>query len=195
MPTTKSESRSSRPSHLWWFGFGAAMFTVAAFGAVRARQSGDATAAGLGDVWRSGRRRTTESPVRVVEAVTINEPMERVQQRWHSLGAELPESLHLSEMGTSGGEGRPWVRFTPAPGGRGTEVRVEFERQPRGPVSAAVMRWLGGDPTGQLRQDLRRFKQLVETGEVLLSEGPSLWRPGQPAASPDDIRRASRLEV
>jgi uncharacterized membrane protein len=53
----------------------------------------------------------------------------------------------------------------------------------------------GGDPTGQLRQDLKRFKQIIETGEVVLSEGPALWRPGQPAENVQEIRKAAGLEV
>ena len=63
------------------------------------------------------------------------------------------------------------VRLAPAPGGRGTEVRVEVEyRPPAGAVGASVARLLGEDAEQQLKDDLRRFKQAIETGEVVRSD-------------------------
>jgi uncharacterized membrane protein len=64
------------------------------------------------------------------------------------------------------------IRFTEAPGGRGTEVRVGLRyAQPGGTAGAAVARLLGEHPEQQVRDDLRRFKQVMETGEVVRSEG------------------------
>lgn len=64
------------------------------------------------------------------------------------------------------------VRLTPVRDGRATEVTVELEYDPpAGRVGAAVARLLGEEPQQQLRDDLRRFKQVVETGEVVRSEG------------------------
>jgi uncharacterized membrane protein len=64
------------------------------------------------------------------------------------------------------------VRFRPAPGGRGTEVRVELAyNPPAGRLGAIVARLLGENPEQQVRDDLRRFKQVMETGEVVRSEG------------------------
>ncbi|WP_063826603.1 SRPBCC family protein [Parafrankia discariae] len=64
------------------------------------------------------------------------------------------------------------VRFVPAPGGRGTEVHVELEYDvPAGAPGAAVAKLLGEEPGQQIADDLRRFKQLMETGEVVRSEG------------------------
>jgi uncharacterized membrane protein len=64
------------------------------------------------------------------------------------------------------------VRFVPAPGGRGTEVRVELNfSPPGGRVGAAVAKLFGEHPYQQVRDDLRRFKQVIETGEVTRSEG------------------------
>ena len=64
------------------------------------------------------------------------------------------------------------VRFLPAPGGRGTEVRVRLDyRIPGGALGKAVARWFGEDPHQQLDDDLRRFKQVMETGEVVRSDG------------------------
>jgi uncharacterized membrane protein len=71
---------------------------------------------------------------------------------------------------TVGNEGE--VRFLPAPGGRGSEVHVRMRySMPAGPLGAAVARYFGEEPHQQLDDDLRRFKQVVETGEVVRSEG------------------------
>ncbi len=67
------------------------------------------------------------------------------------------------------------VRFTPAPGGRGTEVRVEIDYSlPGGKLGAAVAKLFGEEPEQQVRDDLRRFKQVLEAGEVTRSEGSPL---------------------
>ncbi|MGC8923072.1 SRPBCC family protein [Streptomyces sp. PG2] len=64
------------------------------------------------------------------------------------------------------------VRFSPAPGGSGTEVRVTLRYAvPAGALGRAVARYFGEEPSQQLDDDLRRFKQAVETGEVVRSEG------------------------
>jgi uncharacterized membrane protein len=59
------------------------------------------------------------------------------------------------------------VHFTAAPGGRGTEVRVVLEYSPPGgKVGAAVAKVFGEEPDVQTREDLRRFKQVMEAGEI-----------------------------
>ena len=64
------------------------------------------------------------------------------------------------------------VSFKPAPGGRGTVVRVRLQYDPpAGKVGATVAWLLGHDPAASIREDLRRFKQLMETGEVPTTEG------------------------
>jgi uncharacterized membrane protein len=71
------------------------------------------------------------------------------------------------------------VHFSDAPGGRGTEVRVVLEYDPpAGALGVAIARLFGEEPGIQVREDLRRFKQLVETGELPVSEIP-----GQGAAA------------
>ena len=60
------------------------------------------------------------------------------------------------------------VTFTPAPGGRGTEVRVELAYQPPGGrIGVAIAKLFGEEPGQQIEGDLRRFKQVLETGEVM----------------------------
>ncbi len=73
------------------------------------------------------------------------------------------------------------VRFDRAPGGRGTEIRVELEyRPPGGTLGAVFARLLGKAPERQTMEDLRRFKQLVETGEIATTDGQTSGRKGGP---------------
>jgi uncharacterized membrane protein len=62
------------------------------------------------------------------------------------------------------------IRFTPAPAGRGTEVKVLLSyAPPAGRAGGAVASVLGADADRQVREDLRRFKQRMEAGEVAMS--------------------------
>ena len=64
------------------------------------------------------------------------------------------------------------IQFAAAPGARGTFVTVSMHyRLPTGAVGASLARLLGRDPFGDLREDLRRFKQLIETDEIATTEG------------------------
>ena len=64
------------------------------------------------------------------------------------------------------------VRFRPAPGDRGTEIRVELRYEvPGGRAGATFARLLGEDPHQQVEDDLRRAKQVLETGDVVRSSG------------------------
>lgn len=57
------------------------------------------------------------------------------------------------------------VHFSPAPGG--TEVRVILRYAvPAGALGDALAHVLGDDPDRQIADDLRRFKQVMEAGEV-----------------------------
>ncbi|MEO3776703.1 SRPBCC family protein [Micromonospora sp. B11E3] len=86
------------------------------------------------------------------------------------------------------------VRFVPAAGGRGTEVRVDLEYAPPGRMfGAALARIFGENPQQQVCDDLRRFKQVIETGEIARSDGSPdgtnmqqqiKQRPAQPLAMP-----------
>lgn len=64
------------------------------------------------------------------------------------------------------------VRFVPAPGGRGTHVTVELEYEPiGGTFGVTVAKLFGEEPAQQIGEDLRRFKQFMETGEIPTTEG------------------------
>ena len=90
-------------------------------------------------------------------------------------------SLEGADVDNSGS-----VRFTPAPGGRGTEVRVELDyAPPGGAVGATIAKLFGEEPEQQVQDDLRRFKQVLETGEVVYSEATVHGRP-HPARPPEE---------
>ena len=80
------------------------------------------------------------------------------------------------------------MRFVPAPGGRGTEVHVELRYSPPGGViGAAIARLFGESPDQQVGDDLRAFKQIIETGEIIQSDATAgrralLAAPAQPPA-------------
>lgn len=88
--------------------------------------------------------------------MTGDEPGQRIS--WRSLpGADIDNS------GT--------VHFAPAPGDRGTEVSVALHYDvPGGRLGQAVAKLLGEEPEQQVRDDLRRFKQVMETGDVVRSD-------------------------
>jgi uncharacterized membrane protein len=64
------------------------------------------------------------------------------------------------------------VRFQPAPAGQGTEVTVAIEYvAPGGKLGAAIAKLFGEEPELQVEDDLRRFKALMEAGEIPTIEG------------------------
>jgi uncharacterized membrane protein len=59
------------------------------------------------------------------------------------------------------------VRFEPAPAQRGTEVKVILTyAPPAGKLGAVAVALTGGGGDRLVREALRRFKQLLETGEI-----------------------------
>lgn len=77
------------------------------------------------------------------------------------------------------------VRFAPAPGGRGTEVRVELQYDPPGgALGATVAKLFGEEPAQQVGDDLRHFKQVLETGEITQSDASA--KGGGPAQAPSE---------
>jgi uncharacterized membrane protein len=70
------------------------------------------------------------------------------------------------------------VRFKDAPRGEGTVVTVEMRyAPPGGTIAAAMLKLLRKEPGQQIGDDLRRLKQVMETGEVLLSDASSVAGP------------------
>jgi uncharacterized membrane protein len=82
------------------------------------------------------------------------------------------QSLEGSTIATAGS-----VHFDETP--RGTRVRVHLQYSPpAGKLGAAVARLLGEEPTIQVREDLRRFKSLLEAGEIPTTGGQPSGRQG-----------------
>jgi uncharacterized membrane protein len=86
-----------------------------------------------------------------------------------------------------------FVRFEPAPGGRGTIVRADMEYSiPGAGVTAIIAKLFDAEPGQHLDRALRSLKQILETGEVLHSDS-SIYRgmhAAQPAADQDRVQRA-----
>jgi len=66
-----------------------------------------------------------------------------------------------------------WIEFRDNAFGRGTEVRVLISYDPpAGAVGKLVAKVMQREPRVQARRELRRFKQLMETGEISTSKAP-----------------------
>jgi len=75
------------------------------------------------------------------------------------------------------------VRFVSAPGHRGTQLVVELKYDPlAGKLGALIARLFGEEPAMQIDGDLRRLKQILETGEVVHSDASI--HPGKHPARP-----------
>ena len=89
--------------------------------------------------------------------VVEDRPGERIS--WRTVGKDTD----VEHSGT--------VSFVPAPGDRGTEVHVTLSYDPPGGKAGAIFAKLFGEEPGQqIANDLRRFKQVLEVGEVVRSE-------------------------
>jgi hypothetical protein len=83
-------------------------------------------------------------------AITVNRPRDEVERLWSSdLDAD--------------------VTFLEAPGDRGTEIHVALKS---GNKLTDSVRKITGDPDlAKVRDELRHFKQRIETGEIARSDG------------------------
>jgi uncharacterized membrane protein len=93
--------------------------------------------------------------------------------RWTSI-----DSSNVDSTGT--------VRFRTAPGNRGTIVSLDVEYKPKaGPLGAKIGKLFAAIPKTQMQNDLRRFKQLMEIGEVVKSDATAVpgMHPAQPASN------------
>jgi hypothetical protein len=103
-------------------------------------------------------------------------------------------SLENSDVDNAGA-----VRFEPAPGRRGTIVRVNIQYYPPGGVvGKTVAQLFGEEPEQQLDDDLRRFKQMLEVGEVVVSDATIFgtgYMEQRPAQPPDvsELQSAEKL--
>ena len=95
-------------------------------------------------------------------AITVNRPREEVQRLWTSPDFRLEHAR----------DARAVVRFEDAPGDRGTEIHVELsDGRSSNRLGEVVGKITGAFPLAKVKDDLRRFKQQVETGEIARSDG------------------------
>jgi uncharacterized membrane protein len=118
-------------------------------------------------------------------AITINHPREVVESRWR-------DSAHFDGIQAT-------TSFSDAPGDRGTEIHVLIQDAP-GKVGQAVKKVRGDEPVAKVKDELRRFKQLVETRVIARSdstpEGELLERKmGQRPAQPLDDSELEKAGV
>jgi hypothetical protein len=125
---------------------------------------------------------------RKATAITVLRPLDEVQRLWRS--SDYSPELVDDENAI--------VTFAVAPGDRGTEIHVELKDL--GPIGKAgkvgelVETVAGAGPLAKAKDELRHFKQLVETGEISRSDGSPegervgrkfKQRPAQPLAEPE----------
>jgi uncharacterized membrane protein len=99
---------------------------------------------------------------------------------WDSLVTEDIPNRRIAWRAAEGADvqNSGWVEFRPAPGERGTEVHALIAYDaPGGSFGRLIAKILQREPNTQMRRELRRFKQLMETGEITSSEGPSGRKP------------------
>jgi uncharacterized membrane protein len=120
--------------------------------------------------------------MRRTATVTVLGAREEIERRWRV-------SSHDHDIGGT-------VSFKDAPGDRGTEIQVEID-QP-GTLGQIAGKLTGTEPLAKAKDTLRRFKQVVETGEIVRSEAvPSgellerklKQRPAQPLEQ-DELQKA-----
>ncbi len=113
------------------------------------------------------------------------------QYRWVARGPfEVPLQWDAEVFDEKIGESISWhstpdsaismegsVRFAASPANRGTELTAvtRFDH-PASDLARTFAKLLGKDPSFLMQQDLRRFKALIETGEIPTTEGQSHGR-------------------
>jgi uncharacterized membrane protein len=94
-------------------------------------------------------------------AITVMRSREELERLWRS-SDNRPE--YIDRMGGA-------VTFADAPGDRGAEVHVDLgQSAPGGKLGEVLQAVLGTAPLTRVKDDLRRFKQQVETGEIPRSD-------------------------
>ena len=94
--------------------------------------------------------------------------------RWNAEITEDRENEFLAWRSTQDSDFQNWgsVEFRRAPGNRGTIVTAEMEYAPPGGALGKVAAGIfGKDPEFTMREDLRRFKALLEMREIPTTEG------------------------
>ena len=95
-------------------------------------------------------------------AITVYRSREEVERLWKS-SEYRPGYIDAADAA---------VRFADAPGDRGTEIHIDLDVEvPGGKLGEIVQKLVATEPRAKVMDDLRRFKQHVETGEIARSDG------------------------
>lgn len=95
-------------------------------------------------------------------AITVLRSRDELQRLWQS-SKYRPEYIGGADAA---------VTFVDAPDDRGTEIHVDLEHSaPAGKLGEIVQKLVGAEPLAKVKDDLRRFKQHVETGVIARSDG------------------------
>ena len=110
------------------------------------------------------RFRQITTPTKPTQQAASNTTTEREQrQAKDNAWSELQEIItaHAGQMS-----------FDNAPDGRGTEARVQFAYvPPAGKAGNTVLKLQGKTPKQEVSEALRHFKAVMESGEVVTTEG------------------------
>jgi uncharacterized membrane protein len=99
-------------------------------------------------------------------------PLQNVEWEAEIIKDEPNHLIAWASVGDAAIENSGFIRFQPATGNRGTEVKVVLEyAPPGGGLTNALAKLFGESPEQQIGDDLRRFKQLMEAGEIATTEG------------------------
>lgn len=108
---------------------------------------------------------------KVRRAITINRSPDEVAAFWKE---HASDDKALSEN----------VRFVRAPGDRGTEVHLERTYEKPGAIASLIAKIRHDDPAQYAFDELFALKQILETGDVVISDswinGPHKTHPAQP---------------
>jgi uncharacterized membrane protein len=156
-----------------------------------------------------------ERGIHVDESILVNRPIAEVYRFWRNF-ENLPRFMEHLDAVAVRDEGVEWdariinevenqvigwqslagsrvstagsVNFDET--GHGTSVRVHLQYNPPGGRLGAAVAWIfGEEPTQTVREDLRRFKRLLETGEIPTTEGQPSGRTSARGARGKAIRR------
>ncbi|MDA0180577.1 hypothetical protein OJ997_09760 [Solirubrobacter phytolaccae] len=125
-------------------------------------------------------------------AITVNRPRDEVERLWHS---DEYRPAYIDDADAA-------VSFRTAPGDRGTEIHVDLEGGTTGgKLGEVVQKLIGSAPLPKVKDDLRHFKQRVETGEIPRSDGSPegeqaqrklKQRPAQPLSDSEAAKAGAR---
>jgi uncharacterized membrane protein len=128
-----------------------------------------------------------EDDVLIGRTVTIDRPAAELYAFWRELGnlpQIMPELQAVEVVAETAGQCIEWrstdedhdlhgrIEFRTAPADRGTEVTLTMTHPDPGFIAMAVHKLTRHDPGIQARRALRRFKQLMETGEIATATPP-----------------------